>query len=198
MSLIHTGGVFPVELDLFEFTAEEHVLRVTATDAAGQPSVYNYTFFGIPDLMLICNYADNVLLCEGNNRVTSYLCTFDGRRASSCSFPLEIRLTGLRLGEHTVTIVATDEFDQTDSSFLTFEFILGPINVMVPSTASVIERTESSPVFFSISGQALSTVPFSLTPLTYNQFETRTGLMVSDLFDNVPQPADLSKYNSLV
>ena len=53
------GGGFPIEFDLLEFTAEEHSLTVTAIDAAGQPSPYEYTFFGIPDLDLICSYEDN-------------------------------------------------------------------------------------------------------------------------------------------
>ena len=168
---------------------------MTATDAAGQPSSYEYTFFGIPELELACTYDDdsNMLLCQGNNDVVSSTCAFDGQAAVQCSLPVEIRLTGLRLGHHNVTVTATDLFGQTESVFSIFEFALGPINISVPSAASVIEGKELSPVMFSISGQALSTFPFSLSPLTYSQFETQTGLSVNGLFDNVPPPATISK-----
>ena len=190
-----TGGGFPIQLDLFSFSPEQHTLTVTATDAAGQPSSYEYTFFGIPELELACTYDDdsNTLLCQGNNDVVSSTCAFDGQAAVQCSLPVEIRLTGLRLGQHNVTVTATDLFGQTESVFSIFEFALGPINISVPSAASVIEGKELSPVMFSISGQTLSTFPFSLSPLTYSQFETQTGLSVNSLFDNVPPPAAISK-----
>lgn len=142
---------------------------------------------------MTCNYADNVLSCDGNNQLTSQSCSFDGQEASECSFPLEIRLTGLRLGGHNVVVSAEDVFSQTDSILLVFEFALGPINVSIPVTASVIEGKEFSPVLFSISGQALSDFPFIVTPLTYDQFQSQTGVIVEDIFDTVHPPADLSK-----
>ena len=90
-----------------------------------------------------------------------------------------------------------DIFNQTDSESLAFEFALGPINVSIPATASVIEGKASSPVLFSISGQALSDFPFTVSPLTYAQFESQTGLMVDDLYDEVHLPANQSKLSSL-
>ena len=193
------GEGFPQELDLFSFSAEEHTLTVTATDAAGQPSSYEYTFFGIPELDLACSYDSdaNTLICEGNNDIVSSTCVFDGGEgavAAQCSLPLEIRLTGLRLGRHNVTVTASDQFGQTESAFHVFEFALGAINVSIPETASVIEGKMLSPVMFSISGQALSAFPFSVSPLTYTQFETQTGLSVNSLFTEEPPPsASLSK-----
>ena len=196
MFVLCAGGEFSVELDLLEFTAEEHTLRVVATDAAGQTASYEYTFTGIPDLMLTCVYTDNTLFCESNNMLTSLSCAFDGQQAIECSFPLEIRLTGLRLGNHIVTVFATDEFTQTDFFSLAFEFMLGAINVSIPTTTSVIEGKPFSPVPFSISGQALSDFSFVVSPLTYPQFESRTGLSVNSLFSEVPdRQADLSKLN---
>ena len=194
---IHTGGGFPVELDLFGFTEDQHILAVTATDAAGQPSIYNYTFSGIPDLSVTCSYADNILSCDANNQLTSQFCSFDQEQASECSFPLDIRVTGLRLGNHNVLVSVMDIFNQTDSESLAFEFALGPINVSIPATASVIEGKASSPVLFSISGQALSDFPFTVSPLTYAQFESQTGLMVDDLYDEVHLPANQSKLSPL-
>ena len=184
-----------MELDLLEFTAEEHTLRVVATDAAGQPASYEYTFFGIPDLNLTCVYTENTLFCASNNELMSQMCAFDGQPATACSFPLEIRLTGLRLGDHNVTVFATDVFTQTDTVFLAFEFMLGAINVSIPTTATVIEGKPFSPIPFSLSGQALSDLFFTLTPLTYSQFESQTGQSVSSLFNEVPvREAALSKH----
>ena len=196
------GEGFPLELDLFSFSPEEHPLIVTARDAAGQPSLYEYTFFGIPDLDLACIYDDNsnTLLCEGNNDIGSSACVFDGQQeAVECSLPLEIRLTGLRLGPHNVTVTATDRFGQTESVFLAFDFALGPIVVSIPVRASVIEGKELSPVMFSISGQALATFSFSVSPLTYTQFETQAGLSVDGLFIGEPPPsASISKHLPLI
>ena len=183
-----------MEIDLFQFTAEEHTLSVVATDAAEQAVSFDYTFIGIPDLVLTCMYSDNILFCESTNQLASQSCAFDGQQATACSFPLEIRLTGLRLGDHIVTVFATDEFTQTDIVSLSFEFTLGGINVSIPTTASVIEGKPFSPVPFSISGQGLSNFSFVLSPLTYPQFESLTGLSVSTLFNEVPRPANLSKY----
>ena len=190
--MIVIGGGFPVELDLLEFTAEEHTLTVTAVDAAGQPSPYEFTFFGIPDLDLACSYADNVLFCQGNNDLVSPVCSFDSQPVIACSFPLEIRLTGLRLGPHEVTVTASDIFSQSETVSLSFEFALGPINVTIPISISIIEGTAISPIPFSISGQALSGVIFTVTPLTYTQFESITGQPVGNLLSDTPPEANSS------
>ena len=192
--LCFTGG-FPVNLDLLDFTGDEHILTVTATDSAGQPSSHEYTFFGIPDLELTCAYNEttNSLNCSGNNQLVSPICSFDGQEPFQCSFPLEIRLTGLRLGQHTVTLTASDEFGQMESILFTFDFALGPIVASIPSRASVIEGKLISPVLFRISGQTLTTFPFSLSPLTYSQFEAETGVSVHTVFDRVPREASLGR-----
>ena len=188
------GGGFPVELNLLEFTAEEHSLTVTATDSAGQPSPYEYIFFGIPDLDLICSYEDNnILLCGGNNELVSSWCEFDDQPAIECTFPLEIRLTGLRLGGHTVTVIASDIFGQEETTFFEFQFLLGAINVTIPTTVSIIEGQSTSPIPFSISGQTLTEFPFTITPLTYSQFERDSGETVDSLFDSIPPPAGFGK-----
>lgn len=188
-------GVFPVELNLFDYTPEEHTLRVVAEDSAGQPSTYTYIFFGIPEVNLTCMYIDNTLLCESNNKLVSQQCAFDGLEASECTFPLEIRLTGLRLGDHRVTVSVIDEFGQPDSTSLSFTFMLGPINVSIPTTVSVIEGKPSSPIQFSLIGQALSNITVTLSPLTYSQFESQLGLTVSSLFPERPPNAITSKHD---
>lgn len=191
-------GVFPIELNLLDYTPEEHILRVVAEDSAGQPSTYNYTFFGIPEVNLTCKYTDNTLFCESNNKLVSQRCAFDGLQAIECAFPLEIRLTGLRLGDHHVTVSVTDEFTQTDSTSLSFTFSLGPINVSIPTTVAVIEGKPSSPIQFSISGQALSDFTFTLSPLTYSQFERQFGPIDSSLFPERPPTASTSKHDMSV
>ena len=144
---------------------------------------------------LTCSFVDNTLFCENNNKLMSQLCAFDGQPAIECSFPLEIRLTGLRLGDHNVVISVSDEFGQTDNFSISFTFMLSPIQVLIPATASVIEGKLSSPIPFRLSGQALSDISFSLSPLTYSQFETQSGLLVKDLFPDRPPPANSSKYS---
>lgn len=143
---------------------------------------------------MACTYINNTLTCDGNNRLVSQRCSFDGLQARECTFPLEIRLTGLRLGNHDVTVFATDEFNQTESTSLSFTFMLGPINVSIPTTVSVIEGKPFSPIPFSITGQALTNFTFMLSPLTYAQFESQFGHSVSSLFSTVPPAADSSKH----
>ena len=123
---------------------------------------------------------------------------FDGQPAIECTFPLEIRLTGLRLGGHTVTVTASDRFGQTENAFFEFQFLLGPINVTIPMTVAIIEGQSTSPIPFSISGQTLSEFPFTVTPLTYSQFERDSGEAVANLFDVVPPPAGFGKYRDTV
>ena len=38
--------MFPIVLNLFEFTPEEHTLSIVATDSTQLSSSYQYTFFG--------------------------------------------------------------------------------------------------------------------------------------------------------
>ena len=187
------SGVFPIVLDLFEFTAEEHTLTITATDSAGQPSSYVYTFSGIPSLTLTCSVEENILTCNSSNDVATQSCTFDGQQAVDCSFPLEIIATGLRLGDHNVTVSTTDVFTQPAEVFLSFTFALGPIEVSFPVIITVIEGVPSTPVHLEISGQAIADIPFSISPLTYGEFEIRSGLNVTSIFSQVSSPANPGK-----
>ena len=66
-----------------------------------------------------------------------------------------------------------------------------PINLTYPQ---VVLTTEGSVFYlrFSIEGQALDGIPFSLLPLTYQQFETLSGQRVADIFSDVPTAASFS------
>ena len=67
----------------------------------------------------------------------------------------------------------------------------GPITLAFPQTVSVTEG--SAPLTgFGIEGQAIEDIPFSLRPLTYQQFETQSGLIVTDIFSDVPAAASTS------
>ena len=70
---------------------------------------------------------------------------------------------------------------------------LGPINLGFPSQVSVSEGAEQSFLFFGITGVAVGAIPFSLVPLTYQQFETMTGETVANLFGTFPPAASEGK-----
>ena len=63
-----------------------------------------------------------------------------------------------------------------------------------PTTFSIFETVLANNVTdlfleYGISGTAISTVWFSLVPLTYQQFENKTGQSVTSLISSVPSPA---------
>lgn len=182
-------------MELLDFSAEEHILIVTATDAAGQPAPYQLKFSGIAELGLFCIYSqdNDTIICGGNNDIVSSTCSFNGGTNLFCNLPLEMRLTGFPLGFYNISVTATDIFSQTEQVTIGFEFALGPINLSIPLMAEVIEGIELSPVMFSISGQALFNFPFSVTSLTYTQFQTQTGQTVENIFPNPPPPASPSE-----
>ena len=46
--------MFPIVLNLFEFTPEEHTLSIVATDSTQLFSSYQYTFFGRTSPGMFC------------------------------------------------------------------------------------------------------------------------------------------------
>ena len=73
----------------------------------------------------------------------------------------------------------------------------GSIILALPQTVSV---TEGSAFLtgFGIEGQAIEDIPFSLRPLTYRQFEIQSGLIVTDIFSDVPTAASISMSDIIV
>ena len=71
--------------------------------------------------------------------------------------------------------------------------IMVPISVGFSPQFRVVENRGPFPfpLMFGITGTAVDRVPFSLVPLTYQQFEDRTGQSVADVFSGVliPPPA---------
>ena len=62
------------------------------------------------------------------------------------------------------------------------------------------ENSTSATLFFGAEGHSTSEVRFSIIPLTYQQFEDRTGASVSILFPpgtSLPSPASLGKQSSV-
>ena len=57
----------------------------------------------------------------------------------------------------------------------------------------VSEGAEDSFFFFGMTGVAVGVIPFSIIPLTYQQYETLTGKIVADLFDVIPPAASDGK-----
>ena len=58
-----------------------------------------------------------------------------------------------------------------------------------PRSHSVAEDAVQSLLDFSMTGSAFGDIPFSLSPLTYQQFRETTGLSVTHLFSNAPAAA---------
>ena len=67
----------------------------------------------------------------------------------------------------------------------------GSIILTYPQTELVTEGSIFD-LRFSIEGQAVDDVPFSLQPLTYQQFETLSGQRVANIFSDVPTAASFS------
>ena len=64
----------------------------------------------------------------------------------------------------------------------------GDISVGFPTTFSIFEG-EQAFLRYGITGTSEDEVIFSLVPLTYQQFENKTGQSVTSLFSSVPSPA---------
>lgn len=62
-------------------------------------------------------------------------------------------------------------------------------NLEIPLTFSVFEGAVQSFLRFGIIDTSVGTIPFTIEPLTYQQFQTRTGTLVQDLFTTVPLAA---------
>ena len=186
--------MFPIVLDLFQFTPFEHTLTIVATDSAGQPSSYLYTFSGVPYLDLTCSVQENVLSCNVSNNVTMQSCSFDGQPPVSCSLPLDFIALGFSLGDHNVTVFVTDSFTQTNESFIDFILDLGPIDISLLEKVSIIEGRLLSSFSFRIAGQTIGNIPFNIIPLTYQQYSERTGITVDSIFSNAPPAASSGKF----
>ena len=65
----------------------------------------------------------------------------------------------------------------------------GPIRLDFPPMSSVIEGAPQASLFFGLTGAAVGDIPFSLSPLTYQQFRETTGQSVTDLFPDAPAAA---------
>ena len=71
--------------------------------------------------------------CESNYPLESVVCSFDGGRAESCSFPLVVKVDKFGTEEHTVVVTATDVFGE--SKLLSFNFQL-----TVGTCASIVSK----------------------------------------------------------
>ena len=165
------------------------------TDTDGQTDTETITFTTPPRLVVACSVADEMLTCDSSNEIMTQICSFDGQSPVECSSPFDISTLGLTVGDHRVTVFITDVYTQTTQYALDFTYApvpTGPIVLSIPTTVSVTEGLLSV-LNFHIEGQAIEDIPFSILPLTYQQFETQTGLQPSDVFTDIPTPASSSK-----
>ena len=140
---------------------------------------------------------NSVLNCDTTNEVSSQTCSFNGLPEISCLSPFNIRPLNLEQGDHTLSVSATDVFGQTDT--FAFDFSTVPsaaISLSFEEQISLREGTTSAvPFLFTVIGQALEDIPFSLRSLTYQQFQDMTGSSVDSVFSGttIPPPASESK-----
>ena len=162
------------------------------TDTDGQTDTETITFTTPPRLVVTCSVADEMLTCDSSNEIMTQICSFDGQSPVECSSPFDISTLGLTVGDHRVTVFITDVYTQTTQYAFIFTYVSGPIVLSFPLSQFVSEGVIST-LEYSIEGEALEDIPFSLLPLTYQQFETQSGLLVADIFSNVPTAASSSK-----
>ena len=71
-------------------------------------------------------------------------------------------------------------------------------SIGLPTQFLVEEDSTEAQIFFGGQGHSTSEIGFSISPLTYQQFEDRTGTSVSSLLPpgaSLPSPASLGKHN---
>ena len=64
-----------------------------------------------------------------------------------------------------------------------------PVTLDYPSRVTISEGAAVYSLSIGMTGVSVDVIPFSLVPLTYQQFETMTGERVENLFDTFPPAA---------
>ena len=184
-------------LNFLDFEPGDHtlLLRVTALD--GKSDDITVQFTTPPRLSVRCSVVNSVLRCDTTTEVSSQRCSFNDQPQISCPSPFNIRPLNLDQGDHSVSVAVTDVFGQTDTFAFDFSTIpSASITLTFEPTISLGEGTSSMvPFLFTIVGEALQDVPFTLRSLTYQQFQDMTGNTVSSIFPgiDIPPPASESK-----
>ena len=70
--------------------------------------------------------------------------------------------------------------------------LAGPIQLAFLPQFVVSEGSLRSRLSFGITGTSLESIPFSLLPLTYRQFQDKTGRIVENVFSDVMIPSAAS------
>ena len=184
-------GSLPFLLNYLDFEPGDHTLFLVVTATDGQTDSVTVSFTTPLRLVVTCSIASNFLTCDSSTEVSTQTCSFDGMPQIECASPYDIRPLDLDRNEHSVTVFITDIYGQSDEFSFDFTTLpTGPIVLSFPNHLSVMEGSGADiPALFSISGQAVDDIPFSLVPLTYQMFEQLTGQSVSSVFSNVPSAA---------
>ena len=141
-------------------------------------------------LSVTCSVVNNLLTCDSTTQVASQMCSFNGMPQINCASPFDIRPLNLDQSDHTVTVFITDVFGQTKEFSLDFSTIPSEsITLTFDETVSVVEGTNSAiPFLFTIIGQAVDDILFTLRALTYQAFQDMTGDSVQSVFPGVALP----------
>ena len=180
-------------VSILDFAPGNHTLLIMATDAGGTTDIEATSFTTPPRISVVCRVTGTALTCDTNNNIATQSCSFDGQLFVDCISPFDINTVGLAVGEHNVTVSITDIYGQ--SAVESFIFSLAPtdpIRLSFPQALFVTEINPQSLDFF-IEGLTTADIPFSLQPMTYQEFERRSGLIVAKIFPDVPNAATLSK-----
>ena len=187
------SGSLSFQVNLLDFAPGNHTLLIVATDAGGTTDIEATSFTTPPRISVVCRVTDTALTCNANNNIAAQSCSFDGQSFLNCTSPFDISRVGLAVGEHNVTVSITDIYGQTTVESIVFSSPpTEPIRLTFPSKVFVTEGTVAF-VHFSIEGQAIENICFSLQLYTYEEFLfLRSVATLADVITDAPTAASSS------
>ena len=190
----HLLGSVPFTIRYLDFEPGDHTLFLAVTALDGQMDNVTITFTTPLRLSVTCSVVNRVLTCESTTEIASQRCRFNNIAQIDCPSPFNLRALNLEQSEHTVTVSATDIFGQSQEFSLDFTTIPSQtITLFTTSTLTLEEGADTTiPFLFTIIGQAIEDIPFSLHSMSFQQYVDMTGQPLQTLFPSVPPAASSS------
>lgn len=191
----HVLGSNTFTIRLLDFEPGDHTLFLAVTALDGQMDNFTIPFTTPLRLSVTCSVVNGLLTCESTTEIASQRCRFNNMDQINCPSPFDLRPLNLDQSEHTVIVSVTDIFGQTQEFSLDFTTIPSEeIELFTTSTLTLEEGADTTiPFLFTVIGQAVEDVPFSLHSMSYQQYVDMTGQSLETLFPSVPPAASSSK-----